>query len=129
MGTKSFSLIEIILMIVIIGVMVTLALPKLFAKKESANVPEAVTALAALYHAQQMYVLDHPGSFATDCSVLEVSATSQKFSPPVCQNTNPIVSLQRIGGSYTIGVTQAGVFSCTSVNASACAPVTGYLPQ
>ena len=48
MSTKGFTLIEIIIVIVILGVLATLALPKITNQLEAANASEAISTLGAI---------------------------------------------------------------------------------
>ncbi|NTV29287.1 MAG: type II secretion system protein [Candidatus Omnitrophica bacterium] len=60
-----FTLIEIMITIVILGVVATLAMPKFTGIKESTAAGEAVQVLTSLLQAQQRYCLEHTNAAGT----------------------------------------------------------------
>lgn len=93
MKTDGFTLIEIIIVIVILGMMATLALPRYFAQQETAIFSEGVSAAQMYYSAQQRYFLDK-GVFSSDCDQLDLTLAPTNFGI-VCNDINPLIELVR----------------------------------
>jgi len=127
MDFKGFTLVEIILAVIVLGFMVVFALPRMISSSEAVKVSEAVTVLSALYHSQKNYYLDH-SAYTDDCTLLEYSVPLQNFNAPVCDTADPIVSVERTTGDYTITVTASGVFDCVVAGTFDCAQIKRYLP-
>lgn len=66
---KGFTIIEILIVIAIIGILATIALPKFNGVREDANIAVSKSNLKALETAIERYQLDN-GSFPTDLAVL-----------------------------------------------------------
>ena len=111
---KAFTLIEIIIVIVIVGIMAALAIPKLTGQKEQAIVSEAIVAVQAFHGAQLRYELEHPGTYAAACATLDVTATLKNFTV-ACANDGSVTATRINGASaYTVSESIAGVFTCPS---------------
>ena len=103
---------EIIIVVVILGVVATLAIPRMTGTAEQAIVSEAVSGLESLHMAQKRYELEHgTGSFANNCASLDIDLVPKNFGAPACAATGS-VQMTRNGGTYTITENIAGVFSC-----------------
>jgi len=105
---------EIIIVIVILGVLATLAIPKLLGPREQAIFSEGTSALHAMHGAQLRRALERSGAYSAqaDCSDLDVTVTPKNFSAPACTAAGA-VSVTRPGASgYTLSVDAAGTFTC-----------------
>ena len=114
MKKDAFTLIEIIVVIIIMAIMGTLALPRFFAQQESAIFSEGVTAANTMYGAQQRYYLDHT-SYDSDaaCANIDVALTPKNFTLSCAPSGSTIVSAARLSGpTYTITVSDTGSFDC-----------------
>jgi prepilin-type N-terminal cleavage/methylation domain-containing protein len=114
---KAFTMMEILIVIVIIGVLATLVIPKLFGPREQAIFSEATTALTTLRGAQLRYALEHGGGYTADCTNLDVTVAPTNFGAPTCTAAGG-VSLTRNGGTYTVSASAAGVFTCPACPAN-----------
>lgn len=85
--SKAFTLIEIIVVIVIMGVLGTLAIPRLAQQQESAVIMEAVDSLDLLHRAQNRWAIEHPSGGLTDCASLDATARLSSFSGMFCSDT------------------------------------------
>ncbi|MBF0484971.1 MAG: prepilin-type N-terminal cleavage/methylation domain-containing protein [Candidatus Omnitrophica bacterium] len=123
---NGFTLMEIILVIVILGILGTIAIPRFTSTNETAVAGEAVQILTALHGSQARYCIDYPalcvaGSYPTVCSTydVDVPAAMKNFRVLTvaeggsCQNSGNL-SLKKINGTiYTVTVSPANVFSCS----------------
>ncbi len=121
---KAFTMVEVIIVIVILGVIASLAIPRFMGQNEKAICGEAVGLLSTLRGAQARYFLERGAYAGGDCSVLDVDLTARNFNlPPTCTAGTGAVSLTRTGGAYTVTFSIAGVFTCplcTTMVKSAC---------
>ncbi len=120
MDKKGFTIVEVIVVIVILGVMASFALPKLFAQKEKGIFSEGVSAAQTLFSAQQRYFLDHNPNYDTSalCTALDVSIAPVNFNIN-CNTAGYVAAVVRKNGPvYTIRTTSAGVYDCPSCSGS-----------
>ncbi len=112
-----FTIIELIIVLIIMGVIATLVIPRLISTNESAICSEAISTLSTMRSAQARYNLEK-GTFAgTDCSALDIAVNTPKFfDTPTCDSGTGAVTLSRVGGPvYTATAAQTGspVYTCT----------------
>ena len=113
-----FTLTEIIIAIVIVGVLATLALPRFTGALERVRASEGVQILTALLRAQKAYEIEN-GSYSAVLADLDVAIErAENFDlPPTVTNpadpvANPIASIKRTG-SYTLDINENGDINCT----------------
>jgi type II secretory pathway pseudopilin PulG len=107
--------------IVILGILATLAIPRMTGQQDAARAGEAVQTLSALHSAQLRFCLEHDctGNNYPACGNLDVDIPPlTSFNNLVCAN-NGNISLDSTGIVYTLQVDAAGVFSCPGT----CPPV------
>jgi type II secretory pathway pseudopilin PulG len=84
---------EILIVIVIIGIMAALAIPRFFGQTEKARTSEAINMLSSLRRAQLQYADANSGSFAVIGDYCNDPAEKQKFQDalgiavPNCEDT------------------------------------------
>lgn len=105
-------MIELIIVIVILGVVATLAIPRMSGTTEQARLSEGISAIESFHAAQMRYALEHSGAYTNNCTLLDIDITPKNFGAPVCAASGS-VSMTRNGGAYTVTETIAGVFSCS----------------
>lgn len=113
----AFTLIELIFVIVVIGVLAGLAVPRFSNTIEKSRIAEAINILQVLRDSQEVYRLENPG-YAADINNLDVTiATSRNFNAPTAAAADPIASIQRIPGAYeyTLTIDIAGTVKCAGV--------------
>ena len=107
MGKKGFTLIEIIIVIVILGVLATLALPKVTNQLESANAQEAIQTMGTINSlANSCHDLSSDLQQCDTAAKLGInlpSATSRKFSYYSASSANLLrIGATRVGSSNGI---------------------------
>jgi type IV pilus assembly protein PilA len=127
---KGFTLVELAVVIVIIGVLAAFGVPKFLTSVERSKASEAFSYLSAVRDAEERY-LAQQGVYATTLSQLDISVPSPKyFTVPSAitavqdANGNPTWSLQLTRdvtsssyGAYTVSFNQNG-FDTSTANSS-----------
>ena len=119
---RAFTIIELVVVVIIVGALAAVAIPRLATSRESAFFSEAVRALQLMYAAEARYAIDH-GVFNATCTNLDVDVTPRNFAAPNC-NTGSVagnIGIARSGSSvysYTLYVSTTGVYTCPSCPAS-----------
>lgn len=118
---RGFTLLELIIVVIIIGILVSLAIPRFIGTMERTRAGEAIQILGALRSANERFAAQNDGDYNTDgaCAGLDVSFTPLKhFSTPVCTDaTNGIITMTRgvSGAGYSLQTSAAGCLSCTEI--------------
>lgn len=115
MKNKAFTLTEIIITISIIGIMATIALPRISRNHERVIMGEAFQVLQVYHNAQQKWLLDHVLPYPNNCNAYELTAPAsyRSFQNLTCA-ANGNISIQRQGGAYTLRVSAAGAYTCAA---------------
>ena len=138
MNTKNrngFTLVELMVVIVIIGILAAVAIPKFMDASHKAKASEFPTQLTAIYTGQQAYQAES-GSFATDLPSLkanagvDVDASSKWFSYTLASpTTSTFTGTATVRVPFGAATTTDGA-SITESNAkSASANLTKYVPS
>lgn len=112
---SAFTLTEIIIVIVIIGVMAGFVLPRYTLAMERMRVSEGVQILISLLGAQKRYEMEN-GVFADDYADLDVtipiSDNFDSITNDEINTSDPVVDVVRTG-DYTLSIDEDGTISCT----------------
>lgn len=117
MRKKGFSLIEIIIVVVILGILAAVAIPKVLAPNERVRSTEGTQILSALLRVQKGYALENSGNYATELSALDITipVLANFNAPTVANNASGVAAIQRSNSNYTLTITDAGVITCAPI--------------
>ena len=132
---SGFTLVEIIIVVVMLGILASVALPKILGPNEKIRASEAKSILSSLMIAQKSYIIDHP-TYATALASLDITIpTSLNFGVPTVSNNGAggvVASIARCtaagagcpspGAAYTLTITDTGTITCAP-DAATCAGV------
>jgi len=141
MQRKGFTLLELIIVIVILGILASFAMPRYFRATERARAAEGISLLGTLRSSQIRYKAAK-GVYSGDCTVLDVDYSTPKyFGAAACtaagNETTDIVTFTRDtalaanpfgiapGEAYVLHITGDGTVTCTAGPAGSCSGI-GY---
>ncbi len=125
---KGFTLVELAVVIVIIGVLAAFGVPRFMASVERSKAAEAFSFLSAVRDAQERYNA-RVGTYATDLSTLDIQFNTPKYftvgtvGPGTgTQDNSWSLTLTRTGassgyGAYTVIFTDQGYSTSSTIDA------------
>ena len=128
---KGFTLLELIVVIIIVGLLAALAVPQYFKVTERARAAEGVS-LLNLIRASQIRYKTEKVAYATTVASLDVDYTTPKYFTV----NDPLGTAAEVGkvtrnatqqsyGAYVLVISEAGVISCSGGSTGGCAAI-GY---
>jgi prepilin-type N-terminal cleavage/methylation domain-containing protein len=109
---KGFTLTELMVSLIVIAALSGLAIPRFNMHLERARSAEAVQILESLLKAQRAFFYEN-AAYTNVLADLEVNIpASTTFNAPVVATADPIASVARNNGTYTIRINANGIFSC-----------------
>ena len=111
-ASKGFTLVELAVVIVIIGVLAAFGVPKFLASVEKSKATEAFNYLAAIQAAQERYLAQN-GIYATDPTTLDIVLPTMKYFTPDAA----IVAAQNAAGAPTWSMTCTRIVATSSYGA------------
>ena len=139
--TSGFTLLELLMVVIIIAILASLALPQYFKTAERSRIAEALTILSQLRQAEQRYKAEN-GVFTSDVTVLDVddpNPASNLFAymgvgDGTCidgAGTKFVLTAKRSAtglpgctGNYIVALDQAGTRVGQNCDTTAIAPLT-----
>ncbi len=135
----AFTLMEIIVVVIIIGILASMALPQYHIAVERVRSGEGVHILETVLNSEQRWATDNNNTFTNDITNLDVSYSgfgnfnaiiaSDFASPLPAPGVNSeLVQIRRNAAApfdYTLHITATGVISCTGGGGSICTKM-GY---
>lgn len=114
-NNRGFTMTEIVVSIIILGILVSMALPRYTFVAEKMRSGEAISILDALKNAQIRYRYE-TGAFTSNINDLDLSLPiPSSFSFPSVANTDPIALIQRNDPNtyhYILGINEDGTITC-----------------
>jgi len=104
---KGFTLIELLIVVVIIGILAAIAIPKFANTKDKAKIASMKSDLRNFVSAQEGHFAD----FATYAGAIDITAGCVAAAATVC-------FAPTLGNTFTPGAATAGGFNATATNAS-----------
>lgn len=120
---SGFTLIEIVIVVVILGILAAVALPKITGHNEQVIKSEGMQILIAVLNAQRAYLVEK-GVYSSDFSNLDITfPTSSYFDDPAALDpgglTGIVANVARKTGLFTLSIDDGGVITCDDATAGA----------
>jgi len=113
-NNPAFTLVEITVVVLIFGILASIALPQFSNIVENQRASAAKTILSNLHMSQRRYFIDH-NNYATNIDDLDIPGATapQGFINLTVNNTAVnVANLKRDDGTYTLSIDAAGVLHC-----------------
>ena len=129
MNRCGFTLVEIMITVVIIGVIAVLAIPRYTNSVERTRASDGVQILRTLFEAQELYFVEH-NFYTDDSEALEIDPNeifSQYFdSIKISSVADNLAEVTRKGSpTYTLSIDIEAVISCSNGTGNICQRI-GY---
>lgn len=114
---KGFTLLELIIVVIILGILVSIAIPQFTGTRLRAYSAEALNVLGALRSSEIRYY-EQWGGYATSSSLLDVTPTALRYHGTLTYGTSAAnlasMVLNSTLGNYTLQISNAGTIACSS---------------
>jgi prepilin-type N-terminal cleavage/methylation domain-containing protein len=117
---RGFTILEIIIVVVILGILASTAIPKLLSPNDQILSSEGRQTLVTLLSAQKRYALENGNAYAAAMASLDVTIPASSYfdTPTLNNNAAAVASVGRTGGAYTLVIDDTGVITCSGVSCS-----------
>ncbi|MFC1709250.1 prepilin-type N-terminal cleavage/methylation domain-containing protein [Candidatus Omnitrophota bacterium] len=116
---KGFTLLELIIVIIVIGILASIALPRYLRVAERSRMAEGKSMLGLLRGAQMRYSAEHQVYSAVETDTDAEYTTSRYFDTVVLATADPIASVTRNSldagayDGYVLAISEDGDINCT----------------
>jgi prepilin-type N-terminal cleavage/methylation domain-containing protein len=112
--TSAFTLTEILVVVIIVGVLAATVLPRYTSVIEKTRAAEGMRILNAFLGAQKSYFIENGNiDYADNIDDLDIEIIPKNFDAPVAQNDlAALVTIQRTGGAYVLTIDELGNITC-----------------
>jgi prepilin-type N-terminal cleavage/methylation domain-containing protein len=128
---KGFTLVELVVVMVIIGILISFAIPQYATTVERSRAAEGVSLLGAIRTSQIRYFAQNE-SYCLGAGSLDIDISAPRFfDAPLIDTGGPHWDITRNGvnngafGSYTLSIDENGTITCSGGSAGACTKL-GY---
>ena len=129
---NGFTLAEVIIVVIIMGILATLAIPKFTSTVERVRAAEGIQLLTALLGAQKAFQLENGGNYSTNPALLDIDIpiASNFVVPPTVANpgdpvANPIARIRRTA-AYWLEINENGLINCVDAGVTFTCAQAGY---
>lgn len=126
-NTKGFTLIELLIVVVIIGILAAIAIPKFANTKQNAYLAAMKTDLRNLTTAEEGYASNNAGAYFSGTATNPISGTGQTAVQNYLPSPGVTVTIATSGNGWSATATHSSVsgHTCTIyVNTTAVSPAT-----
>jgi type IV pilus assembly protein PilE len=120
---RGYTIVEIIVVVVILGIMASFAIPKVTAPNEKVLSSEGINTLIALLGAQKRYFIEND-VYTGNLAQLDVDGPPSAYFdvPTAIDGTGgAVASIGRTGGAYTLTISDTGIITCAPPAGAGCA--------
>lgn len=117
MKPKGFTIVEIIIVVVMLGIMVTIAIPKIVGPNDRIMASEGQHTLTVLLSAQKRYKLESASNvYTATLTDLDVTIPSSRYFgvPSLSTTTTELATVVATGNQYTLKIAEDGIIYCTT---------------
>lgn len=117
-ASAGFTLVEIIIVVVVLGILAATAIPRVMAPNERIRASEGKNVLIDLLRAQRSYYLENSSTYASSLASLDVTipASSNFGVPTVSVDANAVAYIPSSRLNYTLLISDTGAFDCTDTD-------------
>ena len=113
-NTNAFTLLETIVMVIVMGILGSIAIPQFPTMIENQRAASARTALRSIHMSQRRYFVDHHNVYASNSADLDVdTAAPNGFTRNVSNDPSQLATMTRTGFDYILAINANGTISCT----------------
>ena len=127
---KGFTLIEVIIVVIVVGIVASIAIPKMTTVVERMRAAEGVQILTTLLGAQNRFRQENNGFTNVMANLDVVISNSRNFTNPptvlvpATEATDPVATVTRLRGAtnlYRLGILSNGTVGCANLAVNWCA--------
>ena len=135
-NSRAFTLSEVMVVMIIIGILASISVPRYQMAVEKVRSVEGINALTALLGAEKRWQLEN-ATYTTTMANLDITVTGLRnfnnpalAGPPAVGSDGEIANIQRNGVApytYTLHITEGtGTLSCTGGSGSVCTKIQSW---